>query len=92
MEKVFPDVKTSNEYVVVFSNNTQYIQKGTLMKEEVVKISVKKELAEKLNLKKVEPDLNNYKFDLMTVTTYVFCRIFDFKDKIIKILLEKSRG
>ena len=81
LEEVFGENIIDN-YVVVYSSNYSYIHKGLPMFDNVKNIMVKKELAEKLNLKKVTPDVKNYKADLFRITTWVFCRIFDLEDKI----------
>ena len=79
---VFGNYNYSNIYVTVYTNNTTYIQKGVPLSDEVTIIQVKKELAEKLNLKEVETKTINYKLDLFRVSSYIFCKIFDLKDKI----------
>ena len=84
MEKVFQQDDIYKNYITVYTNNTQYIQKSTLMYEEVITISVKKELAEKLNLKEVEPELKNYRLDSFHILTWLFCKIFEFKDKLLE--------
>lgn len=85
---VFGDYNYSNLYVTVYTNNTTYIQKGVPLGDEVTIIQVKKELAEKLNLKEVKTKTINYKLDSFRISFYIFCKIFDLKDKIKEKLKE----
>ena len=81
LTKVF-DKDVLRDYVVVYSENYSYIHKGLPTFDTVSNILIKKELAQKLNLKEVTPEAKNYKVDLFRISTWVFCRIFELKDKL----------
>ena len=69
LDKIYKNADM-NDYIVGFSNNTNYIRKGILAQEHVIVISVKKDLAEKLGIKKVTPKYIAYKTDLEKIISY----------------------
>lgn len=74
----------SDNYIIVYSNNYSYIHKGIPLFAETSNIRVEKELAKKLNLKEVTPKEVSHKVDLFRITTYIVCKIFDFKNDFLE--------
>ena len=91
-EKVFYDKFNKNDYLTVYSSNTNYISKGILLDEVINTISVKKDLAKKLNLKEVKPELKNYPFDIIRITSKIFYKIYEERYKRIEKRNEKKRN
>ena len=71
----------SDNYVTVYSDNTSYIHKGVTLDDVIVTIQVKKDLAKKLNLKKVEPQTKYYKDGLKNIIGYYLAKFLVWQDE-----------
>lgn len=78
VEEIFDDIDTYKEYTTVYVNNHAYIHKGVPYTYNPTQIMVRKEIAEKLNLKESDVEFEEHNFSSLTkILSYFLIRIMN---------------